>query len=144
VDAATCDLCGCDLLLRDVHYIVDTRVYAAYDPLEISRVDLERDLEAELRALIAELHRKIASAATAQQIADSVCKVFRFDLCPECQRKFLAEPLGIGRPVPQALLAAPAAPDGTGLDAAAPAPAAGPDGGAGGPPLPAPPLRPAP
>jgi len=93
MDTATCDICDGDLLGQDVRYVVDIKVYAAYDPLEITQQDLERDIEGELIALIRALRQKVKTAADAQALTDSVYKSFRFDLCLTCQRKYIADPL---------------------------------------------------
>ena len=85
-----CDRCDATLLLdSDVRYLVRIDVYAAYDPLEITRDDLERDFEAEMRDLIASME-----ARDPQELQDEVHRRFEFDLCPACQKRFLRDPLG--------------------------------------------------
>jgi hypothetical protein len=94
MDSASCDLCGGDLLGRDLRYIVEIKVYAAYDPLEITRSDFNRDLRGEMRDLL-----KKISTAEPESLEEEVYAEMKFDLCPTCRRKYMAEPLP-GRPSP--------------------------------------------
>ena len=88
MDHLTCDRCGNGLLLdAPVRYEVRIEVASAYDPLELTREDLDRANE-ELRALLEKL-----KGYSAQKAQDEVHRVFHFDLCATCQRKFLANPL---------------------------------------------------
>lgn len=89
MDGLVCDACGETLLLNeDVRYILRTEGHAAYDPLEITRQDLERDFESEMKALLESLQGLSAEDAGAQ-----VHKVFAFDLCPRCWAAFVSDPL---------------------------------------------------
>jgi hypothetical protein len=84
-----CSMCGKTLLAdEDVRYIVDIRVYAAADPMEISPSDLKRDHKAEMRRVI-----KACRRYTAQELEDQVHKEFTFYLCPGCQRTYIHSPL---------------------------------------------------
>ncbi|MBI4577163.1 MAG: hypothetical protein HY722_12955 [Planctomycetes bacterium] len=95
-DGLTCDRCGKSLLAEeDVRYVVEIRVWAAYDPLELTREDLARDLGAELRRTLGRLEGVTALAAE-----DQVARLFRFDLCPPCQRHYLERPLPPPLPPP--------------------------------------------
>lgn len=86
----TCDLCGQELPLPDAQrYVLKIEVYAAYDPLEITEEDLDRDHMEEISKLL----REIEDIDTAE-LEDGVYKSFRFDLCSECHKKFLKDPLG--------------------------------------------------
>jgi hypothetical protein len=88
MDHLTCDRCGSGLLLdAPVRYEVRIEVASAYDPLELTREDLDR-AEEELKALLEKL-----KGYSAHQAQDEVHREFRFDLCATCQRKFLANPL---------------------------------------------------
>jgi hypothetical protein len=90
-DTATCDRCGADLLGAEVHYLAEMKVWAAYDVIEIgSRRQLDEiDCRAEYRKALAEAARQ-----TDEEAANSICWSRRYDLCAECQKKFLADPLG--------------------------------------------------
>lgn len=86
----SCDLCGKELLVEeDLRYVVKIEVYAAYDPLEITEEDLEEDHMEEISQLIKQM-----DDMDEQELEDQVYKNFRFDLCPECHKKFLKDPLG--------------------------------------------------
>lgn len=89
----TCDLCGKGLLLdSNARYEVSIEVKSAYDPMEITDEDLERDLESEYEETLKRLERM-----TARDAMDEVYRTFRFDLCPVCQREYLRDPLGTQR-----------------------------------------------
>ena len=84
-----CDICGKTLLLdEDVRYIVNVEVLAAYDPLELTQEDLNKDFRKELRELVERM--KDMDPEKAQ---DSVYRKLRFDLCPACQKEYLKDPL---------------------------------------------------
>ncbi len=92
MDHLTCDICGNGLLLdAPVRYEVKIVVKAAYDPMEISPEDLERNYGAEIAALL----KKLASKSE-QEANDEVYKEMTFDLCLTCQRKYLKQPLPRG------------------------------------------------
>jgi hypothetical protein len=85
----TCDLCGRKMIEDEsVRYVVKIEVYAAYDPLELSDDDLIEDHRAEMRELIEKM-----KDADPQELEDQVYHAFRFDLCAECQKKYLQDPL---------------------------------------------------
>lgn len=88
MDTAVCDLCGADLLGRELRYVVEIKVYAGCDPLEITAADLSRDLRAEMNELVKKLKR-----AEPESLEEEVYTELRFDLCPACRRRYLAEPL---------------------------------------------------
>ena len=87
---AQCDICGADLLLAEVRYIVSIEVFAAYDPLELTRSDMERDYEEEMRKLVEQLRK---SKASGKEMEESVYARRRFDLCASCAKKYLASPM---------------------------------------------------
>jgi hypothetical protein len=84
-----CDRCGRSLLaFEDVRYKLEIKVYAAYDPLEINKHDLERDHDAEIRRLI-----ELAEKRDPEELEAEVYKELAFDLCLRCQKEFLKDPL---------------------------------------------------
>lgn len=86
----SCDLCGKELLVEeDLRYVAKIEVFAAYDPLEITEEDLEQDHMEEIGELLKQMEHM-----DEQELEDQVYKSFRFDLCPECHKKFLKDPLG--------------------------------------------------
>src|SRR5262249_12085427 len=86
----TCDLCGKELLPQGDHrYVVKIEVFAAHDPRELTEADLDEDhMEA-----VSQLLRDVEDSADPETETPSN-KKFRYDLCPECQKKFLRDPLG--------------------------------------------------
>jgi hypothetical protein len=81
----SCDRCGKSLLIdEEVRYLARVEVVAAYDPPEITRQDLERDFDAEIRRLVCAMEQGDAKA-----MAEEVAVVRRFDLCPPCRKAFL-------------------------------------------------------
>jgi hypothetical protein len=87
----TCDLCGKHICLEDHHrYVVKIEVYAAHDPAEITEADLEEDhLEA-----VSQLLRDEQEALIDPDEVAPAYKSIRYDLCPNCHKKFLRDPLG--------------------------------------------------
>ena len=86
----TCDLCGKELHPGDDHrYVVKIEVYAAHDPAEITEADLDDDhMEA-----VSQLLREADEDFTEPEDLTSPYKNFRYDLCPECHKKFVRDPL---------------------------------------------------
>lgn len=81
----SCDLCGCSLNER--RYVVQLEAYPAFDPDELQSPDLDLD---HLQAITEELDR----GTSADELDDGSTRHMRFDLCPQCYRKFLRDPLG--------------------------------------------------
>ena len=82
---STCDSCGRDLLTdSEVRYEVRIEVKAAYDPLEVSAEDLEKDYRTE----IAKVLRQLEGLSTTEA-QNQVYRVFNFDLCLACQRRYI-------------------------------------------------------
>jgi hypothetical protein len=86
---STCDCCGRKLLTdSEVRYEVTIEVKAAYDPLEISTEDLDRDYRAEIAKVLRQLE-----GLAAEEAQDEIYRTFAFDLCLACQRRYIREPL---------------------------------------------------
>ena len=85
----SCDLCGKELLAdADRRYIVKMEVYAAHDPNELTEDDLDDDhLES-----LSELLEQIEENGGESDVAPAY-KQIRCDLCPDCHKKFLRDPL---------------------------------------------------
>jgi hypothetical protein len=64
-------------------------VYAAFDPLITDELDDDRDHLQEIQEI---LQRSDDAADPA--IGSDVYEQLRFDLCPECRKKFVQNPLG--------------------------------------------------
>ncbi len=89
-----CDACGEALLAdSDVRYVLHIQGYAAYDPLEITQQDLERNFEKEIRDLLDKMKNEDPDT-----LQGEVFKEFKLDLCPLCWREYRKDPLaGIRR-----------------------------------------------
>jgi hypothetical protein len=87
----TCDLCGKRMHANDDRrYVVKMEVYAAHDPDEITDDDLDQD---HMDALSEMLDECDADEPPAEDSPPTYKKI-QYDLCPECQRRFLRDPLG--------------------------------------------------
>ncbi len=83
-----CDRCGRPLREGDLRYVVRIQVYAAPDPMVITPEDLLSDQQAALEALLRQCERM-----TDEELMRQVYAELQFDLCPACQRAYLADPL---------------------------------------------------
>jgi hypothetical protein len=64
-------------------------VYAAIDPSDMNDMDDDRDHLQEIQEIL-----QRSSDALDPQVGSDVYEQMRFDLCPECRKKFLKNPLG--------------------------------------------------
>jgi hypothetical protein len=88
----TCDICGKELLLQsDVRYEVKIEVKAAYDPMEITADDLKEDILQKIKILLKQLE-----GLSEEEAQNEVYRVFNFDLCRNCQREYIKDPLRLG------------------------------------------------
>src|SRR5438128_12491254 len=85
----TCELCGVAVPPQG-HYIVRIDVFADPSMPEMSSADLE---EANFDEVFAKLIDEMKHM-TADDLQDQVHRQFEYRLCPSCQRKFLANPMG--------------------------------------------------
>ena len=87
----TCDAC-CRPINADeeTRYVVRVEVYAALDD-ESEPVAEENDNLQEIDDLL----ERLADLDEAQ-LEEEVYRQVRYDLCPECRKKFLLNPLGMG------------------------------------------------
>ena len=85
----TCDGCGRALPAKSLRYIAKMDVFAAYDTLEITREELEKDISYEIRRVL-----EGCGDRDPEELLREVYANFRFDLCPDCHRRFLKDPLG--------------------------------------------------
>ena len=83
----SCDLCGRDLTEgNDGRYVIQMEVFAAHDLAELTEADLSDDHLEEMGQLLREADE------TDLEPAPAFTKM-RYDLCPSCHLKFLADPL---------------------------------------------------
>ena len=86
----SCDLCRRELDSQDdLRYVVKMEVYAALDPAAADGDEDDRDHLEEIQDI---LERMEDSAS--DQIGEDVYQQLRFDLCPDCRRRFIKNPLG--------------------------------------------------
>jgi hypothetical protein len=86
----SCDLCKRELDSEvDLRYVVKIEVYAAYDPEATSEDENDRDHLQEIQDIL-----ECLEDADDDLIGNDVYQQMRFDLCPECRKKFLQNPLG--------------------------------------------------
>ena len=85
----SCDICKRDLDPdQDLRYVVKMEVFAAFDPAAADDDD-DRDHLQEIQDILERMED-----AESDQIGEDVFQQLRFDLCPECRKRFLRDPLG--------------------------------------------------
>jgi hypothetical protein len=90
----SCDLCKRDFDPDDdLRYVVKIEVFAAYDSNSSTADDEDHDHLQEIQDILENMED-----AEDERIGDDVYQQLRFDLCPECRRKFLKNPLGREKP----------------------------------------------
>jgi hypothetical protein len=86
----SCDLCKRKLDPQDdLRYVVKMEVYAAFDPAAADNDDEDRDHLEEIQDILERMEDM-----PGDEIGDEVYQQLRFDLCPECRKKFIRNPLG--------------------------------------------------
>ena len=86
----SCDLCKRELDPQDdLRYVVKMEVYAAFDPSTTGADEEDRDNLEEIQDII----ERLEDSAN-ESIGDDVYQQLRFDLCPECRKRFIRNPLG--------------------------------------------------
>ena len=85
----SCDLCGQDLDPDDVRYVVKMEVFAAFDPSASDADEDDRDHLQEIQDILERLED-----AENDQIGDDVYRQMRFDLCSNCRKRFIKNPIG--------------------------------------------------
>lgn len=85
----SCDLCGKELQADlDRRFVLKMEVFAARDPHELTEVDLENDALDDLNELL----EQIEGGEEADELTPAY-KQIRYDLCCDCHKKFLRDPL---------------------------------------------------
>ena len=84
----TCDLCGKELQRGDQdRHVVKIEAYTAHDPGELTEADLDDDHLEEISQILADEEDNPQDLPAATQH-------FRYDLCTDCHRRFVRDPLG--------------------------------------------------
>jgi len=85
----SCDLCKQPLdPEEDLRYVVKFEVYAALDPVS-SDEDDDADHLLDLHEILERME-----TSSSDDVGEDVYQQMRFDLCPECRKKFVKNPLG--------------------------------------------------
>ena len=84
----SCDCCKRVLDPDDLRYVVKMEVYAAFDPATMDEGDGDRDHLQEIQEIL-----QRAEDASDEQIGSDVYEQLRFDLCTDCRKKFLKNPI---------------------------------------------------
>lgn len=85
MEGIVCDRCDDELLVEsDVRYVMKVDVQAAYDPMELTREDLQQDFQAEFEKILRQLE-----GSSKRELNDQVHYQAKLDLCPRCQREVL-------------------------------------------------------
>ncbi|MDH3718377.1 MAG: hypothetical protein OES79_09680 [Planctomycetota bacterium] len=85
----SCD--GCKRIIDphdELRYVVRMEIYAAIDTAEIDDGDDDRDYLMEIQDIV-----QRGEDVENDRIGDDVYQQLRFDLCPDCRRKFLKSPI---------------------------------------------------
>lgn len=86
----SCDLCRRELDPQDdLRYVVKMEVYAAFDPASADGDEDDSDHLEEIQNILERLED-----SADDEIGDDVYQQLRFDLCPECRKRFVKNPLG--------------------------------------------------
>jgi hypothetical protein len=86
----SCDRCQRKIdVEHDVRYSVSIEVQAAIEPLD-TEVDDDRDHLLELQKILEEM-----SDAERKEVSQNAYQIRRYDLCPECHRQFMKNPLAV-------------------------------------------------
>jgi hypothetical protein len=85
-----CDLCKRELDPdEDIRYVVKMEIRAAFDPsVADDEEEDDRDHLQEIQSMLERLEQ------CNDQVGEDVYQQLRFDLCPECRKKFVKNPLG--------------------------------------------------
>ncbi|MGB9688781.1 hypothetical protein [Thermogutta sp.] len=83
-----CDMCRREIHPdRDIRYQVKIEVRAAFEPMSDDEPD-DRDHLEEIQDILESLNQ------LGEEAFESAEKVLQFDLCSECRKRFLRDPLG--------------------------------------------------
>jgi hypothetical protein len=86
----SCDLCKREIEPeQDLRYVIKMEIYAALDPAVTNEEEEDRDHLQEIQDILERIED-----AESDDIGEDVYQQLRFDLCPECRKKFMKNPLG--------------------------------------------------
>ena len=86
----SCDLCKRNIdAEQDLRYVVKIEISAAFDPISPEEEENDRDHLEEIQDILQRLED-----GQCGEISEDVFQQLRFDLCPECRKRFVKNPLG--------------------------------------------------
>jgi hypothetical protein len=85
----TCDGCGKKLRAGEDRHVVKIEVFAASSPGALTEADLEEDHMEEVSQLLRDME-----VMDDVEMPDSSPRHRRYDLCPDCCKRYLRDPLG--------------------------------------------------
>jgi hypothetical protein len=86
----SCDRCKRPLSpTEELRYVVTMEVQAAMEPLDVDELEDDRDHLLEIQEILERLED-----TESEMIADDIYQKRRFDLCPECYRSSIKNPIG--------------------------------------------------
>ena len=88
----SCDLCRRPVDSHELRYVVKMEIYASLDPMD-DGIDDDRDHLQEIQDMLERLETE-----EDEQIGEDVYQQLRFDLCPDCRKRFMRRPLGEAMP----------------------------------------------
>ena len=74
---------------QDLRYVVKLEVHAAMEPQDVDEDEDDRDHLLELEELIERMED-----SDEELVSDDIYQKRRYDLCPECYRKYIKNPVG--------------------------------------------------
>ncbi len=83
----SCDLCGKDLPAGSSRYTVRIEVFAAAEA-DASEADLLNKPDEIIQQMLEKMEQM-----SLKEIEDGNYRIFRYDLCRQCQLRYLADPL---------------------------------------------------
>ena len=91
----SCDICKKELGRdSDLRYVAKIEVYAAFDPTSADEDSDDREHLQEIQDILERLDSDEQAELDGDQLGDELYQELRFDLCPECRKRFLKNPLG--------------------------------------------------
>ena len=73
----------------DLRYVVKLEVHAAMEPLEVDEFEDDRDHLLEIQEILERLED-----AESEAVGEELYQRRRYDLCPDCYRQFIKNPVG--------------------------------------------------
>lgn len=91
----SCDRCKCSIDPEDdLRYVVKLEVHAAMEPVDSDNADDDRDHLLEIQEILERIDDSENDC-----IGDDIYQKQRFDLCADCYKKFIKNPIGRESPV---------------------------------------------